>query len=333
MNDTNVSTWAALSADLAGAVEKAGPSVVNVNARRRIASSGIHLRAGVIVTADHALQREEEITITLSDGKTVPASIAGRDASTDLAVLKTENLDLPVAETGDPETVQVGHLVLGVGRTIEGVPRAGLAAVSVAGPAWKTWTGGRLDRTIRLDRNLHPNLSGGPAVDHRGRVLGINTAALSRFATVVIPASTIDRVSRELENKGHIGKGYIGVSMQPVVLPQKTRESLAIPNEVGLMIMGIEPESPADKAGLLLGDTVVSLNAKQVRGVQDLQENLSGANIGKSINATVIRGAALVDIEIPIGERPVATEEPVGRPGSGRRWSHGWRGGWPRRPN
>jgi serine protease DegQ len=334
MTDTNTSSaWRALSADFASAVEKAGRSVVGVNARRRIPSSGVHLRPGIIVTADHALQREEEITITLPDGKSAPATLAGRDPSTDLAVLKTEGLDLPVAEIGDAAALRVGHLILGLGRTAEGGSRASLAMVGVAGPAWKTWTGGRLDRAIRLDRNLHPNLSGGPAIDEQGRALGINTAALSRFATVMIPASTVDRVTRELESKGRIGRGYIGVSMQPVGLPQKLRESLKLPNDLGLMVMGIEPESPADKAGLLLGDTIVSLDAKPVRGVQDLQENLSGANIGKSIEATLIRGAGLVQIKVPVAERPVTTEESGDRPGPGRRWSHGGRGGWPRRPN
>lgn len=334
MTDTKSnSPWGALSADFAQAVEKAGRSVVAVNARRRIPSSGVHLRPGIIGTADHTLQREEEITVTLPDGRTAPATLAGRDPSTDLAILKTEGLELPVAEFGDATAMQVGHLILGVGRTAEGGSRASLAMVGVAGPAWKTWSGGRLDRTIRLDRNLHPNLSGGPAVDEQGRVLGIQTAGLSRFATVVIPVSTVDRVSRELENKGHIGRGYIGVSMQPIALPQKLRESMRLANGTGLMIMGVEPESPADKAGLLLGDTIVSLDGKPVRGVQDLQESLSGANIGKTIKAAVIRGAGLVETEVTIGERAAASEESADWPGARRRWSHGWRGGWPRRPN
>jgi S1-C subfamily serine protease len=333
MSNTNVSAWTALSADFAGVVDKAGRSVVAVNARRRIPSSGVHLRPGIIVTADHTLEREEEIAITLPNGKAVPATLAGRDPSTDLAVLKIESLDLPVAETGDSDHLQVGNLLLGLGRTAEGASRSGLSMVSISGPAWKTWAGGRLDRTIRLDRNLHPNLSGGPAVDDRGLLIGINTAGLSRFATVVIPAATVDRVSRELEKRGRIGRGYIGVSMQPIVLPEKMRETLKLSNEVALMIMGIEPESPAEKAGLLLGDAIVSLDAKPIRGLQDLQESLSGANIGKSVRATVIRGAALVEMEVTIGERAVTTEEPGGRRAVGRRWSHGWRGGWPRRPN
>jgi S1-C subfamily serine protease len=188
MTDTNVtSAWRALSADLAGAVEKAGRSIVGVNARRRIPSTGVHFRPGIIVTADHTLQREEEITITLPGGTTAPVSLAGRDASTDLAVLKAEGLDLPVAEIGDPATLQVGHLVLGLGRTAEGSSRASLAMIGVAGPAWKTWTGGRLDRTIRLDRNLHPNLSGGPAVDDQGRALKVRYRSDTR----------VDRRSRD----------------------------------------------------------------------------------------------------------------------------------------
>jgi S1-C subfamily serine protease len=299
-------TWRALSNESASAIEKAGRAVVAVHARRRIPASGVHWRPGIVVTADHTLERDEEITVTLPDGRTAAATLAGRDPTTDLAILKLEGLGLPVAEIGDIAALKVGHWVLAAGRTSEGGARASLALVGVVGPAWRTWRGGQLDHTVRLDRRLHPNFSGGPAVDDQGRVLGINTSALSRYAAVVIPASTVERVSAELEKKGHIGRGYLGVGMQPVRLPRKLRESLKLASETGIMIVGVEPESPAEKAGVTLGDVLVALDASPIRDIDDVQAYLAGERIGKPVKASIIRGGRLVEVVIAVGERPAA---------------------------
>jgi S1-C subfamily serine protease len=208
-----------------------GAAVVAIHARRRIPASGVHWRPGIIVTAEHTLERDEEITVTLPDSHTVVVTLSGRDPSTDVAILKLENVDLPVPEIGDITTLKVGHWVLAGGRTSEGSLRAGLALVGVVGPSWRTWTGGLLDHTVRLDRNLHPNLSGGPTVDDQGRLLGINTSALSKYTAVVIPASTVERVATELEKNGHIRRGYLGVGMQTVRLPRKFHELLKVGSE------------------------------------------------------------------------------------------------------
>ena len=297
-------TWRALSNESASAIEKAACAVVAVHARRRIPSSGVHWRPGIVVTADHTLERDEEITVTLPDRSTAAATLAGRDPSTDLAILKLEGPDLPVAEIGDIMALKVGHWVLAAGRTSEGGSRASLALVGVVGPAWRTWRGGLLDHTVRLDRNLHPNFSGGPALDDRGRVLGVNTSALSRYAAVVIPASTVERVATELEKKGHIGRGYLGVGMQPVRLPRKLRESLTLPSEAGIMVVAVEPESPAERAGVTLGDVLVALDASPMRDLDDVQAYLAGERIGKPVKASIIRGGALAEVVIAVGERP-----------------------------
>lgn len=298
------STWHALSGEFASSVEKAGRSVVAVHARRRIPSSGIHWKPGIIVTAEHTIERDEEITISLPDGRTTAATLAGRDASTDLAILKFESGNLPTAETGDAATVKTGNWLLAAGRTAEGAARAALTIVGVTGPALRTWRGGLLDQTIRLDRRLHPNLSGGPAVDDQGRVLGINTSGLSRLAAVVIPASTVERVVAELVKKGHIGRAYLGVGMQTVRLPRNVRESLKLASETGIMVMGVEPGSPAEKAGVMLGDVLISLDSITLRDVGDVQTFLSGDRIGKSSRASILRNGKLVDATITIGERP-----------------------------
>lgn len=307
-NESSVpSIWRALSNESASVIEKAGSAVVAVHARRRIPASGVHWRPGIVVTAAHTLERDEEITVTLPGGRTAGATLAGRDPSTDLAILKLEGPNLPVAELGDITTLKVGHWVLAAGRTSEGGSRASLALVGVVGPAWRTWGGGLLDHTVRLDRNLHPNFSGGPSVDHQGRILGINTSALSRYAAVVIPASTVERVAEELEQKGHIGRGYLGLAMQPVRLPRKLRESLSLSSDTGIMIMRVEPEGPAETAGVMLGDVLVALDASPVRDIDDVQHCLSGDRIGKPIKASLIRGGTLVELVVAVSERPAAS--------------------------
>jgi S1-C subfamily serine protease len=305
MKMSNVaSTWQALSREFAGVIESSGRAVVAVHARRRIPSSGVQWRPGVVVTADHAVEREEEIAVTLPDGSRTPATLAGRDPSTDLAILKVEGASLPPIEVGDAAALKAGHWILAAGRTAEGDARAGLALVGVAGSAWRTRRGGELDRTLRLDTNLHPNLSGGPAFDDQGRVLGINTSGLSRFGAVIVPASTVERVVAELEKRGHIGHGYLGVGMQPVRLPRTLRAQLNVGNETAVLVMSVETDSPAEKAGLTLGDVLVGLDGSAVTGIDDVLRHLSADRIGKPVKASIIRGGALADALITVGERP-----------------------------
>ena len=305
--DSSVSNvWRALSDDFANAINRASASIVTVHARHRIPSSGIHWRSGIIVTADHTVERDEKITVTLPDGRNVPATLAGRDSSTDIAILKIDAGNLPVAEKIDAATLKTGNLILAAGRTAEGAVRASSALVGVTGPALRTWQGGQLDLTVRLDRRLHPNLSGGPALDEQGRAFGINTSGLSRLASLVIPASTVDRVSAELEKKGHMGRAYLGVGMQPVRLSAKLQESLKISNEIGVMIAGVEPEGPAEKAGVMLGDVLVALDGKPLIGLRSVQSFLISAQIGSTVTASIIRGGALIEVVITIGERPAA---------------------------
>lgn len=297
------STWRALSRELSGAVESAGRAVVGINARRRIPSSGVVWRPGTIVTANHTLEHEE-ITVTLPDSRMASAALAGRDPSTDLAVLKLEGIDLPVVEASDLAAVRVGHLVLAIARTSEGGERAALATIGVLGGAWRTWRGGQLDRTVRLDRNLHPNFSGGPIVDDQGRVLGIGTSALSRYSAVVVPGSTVNRVLDELLARGHIARGYLGLGMYPLRLPDKLRKSLNLSGESGIMVVAVEADSPAENAGVMIGDVLVALDAAPMRDTDDVQSYLGGEHVGKPVSASIMRGGSLKELTIVIGERP-----------------------------
>jgi len=302
--------WPTLGNEAAAAVDKVSRSVVAVHGRRRIPSSGVYWREGIVVTANHAVERDEEIHLTFPDGSDVAATLGGRDASTDVAILKVTAPNLAVPDHGSTRELKPGHLVVVAGRTAEGTPRAGLAMISVTGPAFRAWTGGTIDLTLRLDRNLHPNLSGGPALDSTGDVVGIATPALSRFSATVIPASTIDRVSAELEKRGHIGRGYLGVGMQRVALPDKLRESLKLSNEAGAMVVAVEPGGPAEKAGVLIGDILVALEGRPLTNTEDLAAHLSGEQIGKTVKVSLIRGGALTDVTITVGERPAGEGRP-----------------------
>jgi S1-C subfamily serine protease len=297
------STWEALSQELSGVVQRAGRAVVALNARRRIPSSGVVWRPGIVVTANHTLE-QEEIVATLPDGRTTPVSLTGRDPGTDLAVLRLEGVDLPAAETGDLSSLKVGHVVLAVARTSEGGERAALATIGVLAAAWRPWGGGLLDRTVRLDRNLHPNFSGGPVVDKQGRVLGIGTSGLSRYSAVVIPASTVSRVVNELLARGHIARGYLGLGMYPLRLSGNLQASLSLPGESGIMVVAVEAEGPAEKAGVMIGDVLVALEGSPVRDTDDVQSFLGGERVGKPVSAKIIRAGSLKELTIVVGERP-----------------------------
>jgi S1-C subfamily serine protease len=260
----------------------------------------VHWRPGVIVTADHTVRTEEDITITRPDGRTVPARIAGRDPGTDLAVLRIEGADLAVAEIGDSSALRVGHIVLAVG---DG-PRASWGVVSALGGRWRTYRGGDIDQFMRLDLTLYPGFSGGPLVDTEGRVVGLNTSGLSRQLELAIPTSTVERVAAELLDKGRVARGFLGVGLQPVRLPEATRRRLPAAGEIGLIAVNVEPDGPAARAGLLLGDVLVAIDGTAVRSPEEAQGLIAARRIGSTLAATLLRAGTAMELAIAVGERP-----------------------------
>ena len=298
-------TLASISDDLAAAVEYAGRQAVAINARQRIPSSGVLWREGVVVTANHTVKREEEITVMLPDGRAVSAALAGRDPGTDLAVLKLDVTGTHVAGTVDASSLRIGHMVLAVGRVGERGVSASLGIISMLGGPWRTWRGGQIDQYVRPDVTLYPGFSGGPLVDAQGRIIGINTSALSRHGGLTIPAVTINRVVDELLAKGHIARAYIGVGMYPVRLPGSLKERLGLKaGQGGVIVISVEPDGPADRAGLLIGDVVIALDGVPVGDTDDVQAVLGSERVGKSLKASIIRGGELITVEIIVGERP-----------------------------
>ena len=298
------STLLALSQNLADAVEKAGRAVVAVNARHRIASSGVHWRSGVIVTADHTVRRDEEITVTLPDNRKVAAKLVGRDSSTDLAVLKLEDVDLPIAEIGNTESLKVGHMVLAVARLGESGLSASWGVVSAKSGAGRNWCGGQIDSFLRLDLSLYPGFSGGALVDASGTVVGINTSG-PRNMVLAIPVDVVNRVIETLLEKGRIARGYLGLGMQPVVFPDTLKSTLNLSSAGGVIVVNVEPNGPADRAGVLIGDVLLEFDNTPVSDTADVQAVLSPESVGKTFRVQMIRGGARVEVAIAVSERPV----------------------------
>jgi S1-C subfamily serine protease len=293
-----------ISNELAKLVEEFQSYVVAVHARAHYPSSGVHWRPGIIVTADHTIGREEDIQVTLPSGKRVEATLAGRDPGTDIAVLNVEGLGSSPAQPEAGDAAKVGELALVVGRSPDSGPNASLGVISALSGPWRTWRGGRLDQYLRLDATLFPNSSGGAVVDCRGRLLGIATSGLSRIAGLAIPASTVNRVADALLERGHVPRGYLGVGVQPVAIPDALRTSLSVTGKTGVMVVRVEPGGPADQAGVLLGDILLGIGDTQIEQIEELQSFSDSGVIGKPVKAKLIRAGALQEVEITVGERP-----------------------------
>ena len=293
-------TLLSLSNDLAGAVERTAPAIVTVHARRRLPSTGIHWRPGVIVTADHTVRAEEDITVTTPDGRALPAVLAGRDPGTDLAVLTVKDAGSATAALGDDAALKVGHLVLALGYG----PRVSWGVIGALGPRWRSWRGGEIERLVRLDLTLYPGFSGGPLVDAGGRVVGLNTSGLARDARLTVPATTVTRVADELLRTGHVSRGYLGLGMQPVRLPEPLRRQLGLTHETGLIVVTVEPDGPAARAGVLLGDVLVALDGAPVSDLDDVQARLGSNRIGVAVPAVLVRAGARTELSITVGVQP-----------------------------
>lgn len=294
---------AALSNELVAAVERAAQSVVRIDARRRSnpASGIIWTADGLILTAEHVLEREEDITIGLGDRRELPATIVGRDPGTDLALLRVQSGDLTPIERG--ATPKVGHLVLAVGRPSTNVAATAGIVSALGGPV-RTWRGGQLEGFIRTDAPLFPGLSGGPLIDASGRMVALATSHFGRGIGFGILIETVTRVADALLQQGRVRRGYLGITSQPVPLPPALQQKLGLTQETGLMVISVEPGTPAERGGLLLGDILIGLDGQPVRDTDDLPALLTSDRVGKATPVQVIRGGELRVLTVIIGERP-----------------------------
>ena len=291
-----------LSQAIAETVEAASKGVVQVEARSRMPASGvIWSDDGVIVTAHHVVERDENIGVGLPDGSSVSARLVGRDPSTDLAVLQAETAGLGPSVWAGPEALKVGHLVLGLGRPGKNI-RATLGIVGAFGEGWRTPMGGQLDRYLQSDVVMYPGFSGGPLVDASGQVLGINSSALVRGVAITVPTPTVQKVVEAVLAHGRVRRGYLGVGAQPVPLPAAAGEQLK--QETGLLLVSVEAGGQAEHGGLLLGDTIVELAGHAVRHLDDLQGLLSGDRVGSTVPVKVLRAGEVRELSVVVGERP-----------------------------
>jgi len=289
-----------LSKGLADTVEAASAGVVRVEARRRLPATGVVWSAdGLIVTTHHVVERDENITIGFANGETAAATLVGRDPSTDLALLRVQKNGLKALPQAAFDTLRVGHLVLGLGRPGSSV-LASLGIVSALEPTEHPRGGSQLDHYLQTSVTMYPGFSGGPLLDMSGKVLGVNTSAM-RGVSLTIPVPTITRVSDALLRHGKVSQGYLGVGAQPVRLSDAIKAQ--VNQETGLLLASIEPASPADKGGLLVGDILVTFDGVALNQLDDLLGQLGGNRVGATVPIQIVRGGQAQEVKVTIGER------------------------------
>jgi S1-C subfamily serine protease len=294
-----------LSNSLADAVEGAAGYTVRVNARGRYGSSGIVWDSGIVLTADHTIERDEDITVTLPDGSELPATIAGRDPGSDLAVLKVDGLTLAAAPKADDG--RVGNLVLAVGRSGGGENGIGASLGIIAsigafgrGRRHRRRGGGTGQVDIRPDLTMYPGFSGGPLIDTSGAMVGVNTSGF-RGQPLTLPNAAIGEVVEQLLTHGRLRRGYLGMTSQPVRLPDAIAATAG--QETGLLAVGVEDDSPASTGGIMIGDILIGVGGEPVRDTDDLRSALGPDVAGQPVVLRILRGGEVRELNVTIGDR------------------------------
>ncbi|MGY4629679.1 S1C family serine protease [Bradyrhizobium sp. USDA 4486] len=287
---TDPTPLSSLSSALADVVARTAPSIVAVHSHRS-RSTGFVWKPGLIVTADEALAEEGEVQVGLPDGNTAVATTAGRDHTTDIALLRTETSIAPVRLTTAVPALGTLSVVVATDRD---APSATLGMVSASGKGWRSLRGGDIDARIELDVRLRDSQEGGLALNASGEAFGM--AVLGPRRVLVIPTATIERVAAQLETRGRIARGYLGLGLQPVRLE----------DGVGAMVMNVDKAGPSAAAGIRQGDVIVAVNDQKLSGVRALSRTLGPASVGTVVDVAVRRGGEPASFKVTIGERPEA---------------------------
>jgi S1-C subfamily serine protease len=292
----------ALSGQLEHLADAASHAVVGIRLHGRLVASGFVWKPGVVVTASDALEADDDISVIPTDRPAVSAQFAGRDPTTDVAVLSlSDNLPEPARVTLS-NAAHVGQMVLALGRGEEGVI-ANLGMVSVAGGPWQSMRGDNIDRLIRLDMRLSHRAEGGLVVDSEGRALGMPVFG-PRRTTLVIPMSTIERVGAQLLADGRIRRGYLGVGLHRIRLDEDLAASLSLPDRRAIMVVSVDPDGPARTAGVLVGDVIIGFDGEPVSGVRSLSARLTPESVGKSAELKLLRAGEVTTASVAIGASP-----------------------------
>ena len=282
---------------LPDAVDRVAASVVALSMRRG-AASGVVWQSGVIATSASAVWRASRLQVVLPGGESVDARVQGIDAATDIAAVGFEAAEIAAAARAAAATPRVGDFVFAVGREGNGRVQASFGHVGAADGEWRTWRGGRVERLIRLDGGLYPGLAGAPVADAGGRVIGIASPAFSRQHGVVLPVATIDRVLAALLSHGRVQQGYLGIAAQPV---RATLDGAAVD---GLLVSSVADDAPAARAGLLVGDVIVSAGGQPAKSIEALRDRLGGEQVGGELTLELVRGGRALQLTLMVAERP-----------------------------
>jgi S1-C subfamily serine protease len=297
-----IAASSSLPPGVADAVDRLAPSVAGIRARRIGTSAALGWRPGVLVTAASAVGHAGKVQVVLPSGEAVTGEVRGADPGTDLAVVAIE-ATLPVAERRLDPPVRVGDFVFALGRDAAGIVHASFGYVGAVAGAWRSWRGGQLDRFVRLDGGLWHGLMGGPVADVQGQALGIASAALARHHGIVVPAATVDRVVDALLAHGRVQRGHLGIAAQPVPLSEAMKAAADVGSEAGLLVSGVGEDSPAARAGLLVGDILVSVGGRPVASIEALRDLLGPEQIGSRLRMVLLRGGARQELSVEVAER------------------------------
>ena len=287
-----------LSNALVGAVDRAAGSVFAVHGRPRLASTGVHWRAGLIVTANHTVVADGEVTVTAPDGRTLAAEVVGRDPGLDIALLRAGVDGMPAADLAADDDIRVGLLVLALGAG----PRASAGIVSALDlrGSGRPATG----EILAIDLTLYPGFSGGPLVDVSGRVLGVTTSGASRHLRCAVRAVAVTRLVEAVVHHGRIPRAYLGVGTQPVELPEDLRGRLGLAQRTALIVVSVNASSPAGAAGIVIGDVIVAIAGRVIAEPEDLVAVLRPDRVGSVVTVSILRGGEPRELEATVGERP-----------------------------
>jgi S1-C subfamily serine protease len=299
---TTTNSLLALSGQLEHLAEAAAHAVVGMRLHGRVVASGLVWKPGIVVTASDALEADDDISVIAAGGQAVSAQVAGRDPTTDVAVLRlSDNLPEP-PQLPTSDAARVGQMVLALGRDEDGVV-ANLGMVSVARGAWQSMRGGNIDSLIRLDMRLSRRSEGGLVIDGEGHMLGMAVFG-PRQTPLVIPMSTIERVGAQLLADGRIRRGYLGVGLHGIRLDEGLAASLSLPDRRAIVVVSVDPNGPARTAGVHVGDVIVGFDGEPVSGVRGLFAQLTPESVGKSAELKMLRAGQIATARIAIGASP-----------------------------
>ena len=294
----SMATLSDLSREIAELVGRLAPSVVRVDARRGRPGTGIIWAENLVLTADHVIA--EETIQVIGTSATVKASVVGRDPGTDLALLRTEGLKGTPAPRGRAADVRPGQIVLALGGQGADL-QVTFGIVSGLSGSFRSWRGAQVDGLIQTTAELLPGFSGGPLVDAEGRVIGINSWNFGQGVSRAIPVETADKVAESLQTHGRIRRAYLGLGAQPVRLNDALANQLG--QAGGLLVVTVEPDGPAARAGLMQGDTIVSIDSSPIHQLDELFGTLRSLQVGSAHQFRVVRAGELKDVTVTVGER------------------------------